>query len=245
MTRVIPGIHSVREVLRMRPDKISELWIREGTLHDDLNEFHEKARQAHLKVNRVSQKRLDQEVESHQGVIAFVSESPKWPSTSVLKNEKKSLIFALDCLEDPHNVGSLMRSGWGLGIHGVLLTKDRSAGISAAAHKVASGAFEHIPVLETPNLHAELKTLKEIGYWVYGMAADAIQFLAQTKWPSHVVLVVGAEATGLRKSTLSACDALVKIPQMPQSHSYNAAIAGAVGAYEVMRLAEFKSTQRS
>ena len=235
MKRIVPGIHSVREVFRVRPEKITEIWLREGQLHDDLQEFLEQSQKLHLKINRVPQKRLDQEVGTHQGVIAHVSENPIWPNAAHFKTKERSLIFALDCLEDPHNVGSLLRTGWGLGIHGVVMTKDRSAGMAPAAHKVASGAFEHIPVLETPNLHAELKTLKEIGYWVYGLDTHGAQTLVQTKWASHVVLVIGREDTGLRKSTVSACDALVKIPQASGSHSFNAAIAGALAAYEVTR----------
>jgi 23S rRNA (guanosine2251-2'-O)-methyltransferase len=235
MKRVVPGIHSVAEVFRIRPKAITELWLREGNLHDDLEAFNQEAQKRHIKVKRVGQHSLDREVATHQGVIAFVDGAPEWPTGPKLNGLEEGLILALDHIEDPHNVGSLMRSAWNLGVVGLILTKDRSAGLAPSAQKVASGAFEHVPITEVANLHAELKTLQDMGFWVYGLDESAQQTIQEVEFAAKSILVIGSEESGLRKPTLSACDAAVRIPQNPGSNSFNASVAGAIAGYEFLR----------
>ncbi|MDZ4677617.1 MAG: RNA methyltransferase [Oligoflexia bacterium] len=235
MKRIVPGIHSVTEVFRVRPKAITELWLREGDLRDDLNVFYLEAQKKHIKVKRVSQAGLDRQVATHQGVIAFVDGGPPWPTGRELNGFKEGLILALDHIEDPHNVGSIMRSAWNLGVLGVILTKDRSAGLAPSAQKVASGAFEHVPITEVANLHAELKALQDAGFWVYGLDESATQAIHEVEFAPKSILVIGSEEMGLRKPTLSACDATLAIPQSEGSNSFNAAVAGAIAGYEFLR----------
>jgi 23S rRNA (guanosine2251-2'-O)-methyltransferase len=235
MKRIVPGIHSSLEALKVRPKKITEIWLREGHLNEDLEKIHGESVRHHVKIKRVNQKTLDHQTYSHQGVIAFIDGGPEWPQPEKLRVAKEGLIFALDSLEDPQNVGSLVRSAWNLGVLGILNTKERSAGDSPAAEKVGSGGFEHIPILEVPNLAAELLTLKELGFWVYGLEAEGAQSLVTTKFAQKSIIVIGSEMAGLRKPVASACDVLISIPQKTSSESFNAAIAGAIAGYEFMR----------
>jgi 23S rRNA (guanosine2251-2'-O)-methyltransferase len=233
--RVVPGIHSVKETFKVRPKKMTELWLREGTLHDDLELFLQEAQRNRIKVKRVSQQTLDKQVGSHQGVIAFVEGAPDWPRTHDLKELDRGFFIALDSIEDPNNVGSIARSAWNLGCLGIVTSKDRSAGVTPGAEKVASGGFEHVPVLEEANLAAALISLKELGFWIYGLDGESPQSLTKTELARKSVLVIGSEESGLRKPVVGACDALISIPQQPGSESFNAAMACAIASYEFWR----------
>jgi 23S rRNA (guanosine2251-2'-O)-methyltransferase len=235
MKRIVPGIHSVEEALKVRPKKITELWLREGHLNEDLEKLQAEAHRHHVKIKKVNQKTLDHQVYSHQGVIAFIDGGPDWPHSTDLKETKTGLIFALDSLEDPQNVGSLVRSAWNLGVLGILNTKERSAGDSPAAEKVGSGGFEHVPILEVSNLAAELLSLKELGFWVYGLETEGGQSLCNTELSAKSIIVIGSEESGMRKPVAQACDALISIPQKAGSESFNAAVAGAITGFEFLR----------
>jgi 23S rRNA (guanosine2251-2'-O)-methyltransferase len=235
MKRIVPGIHSVKETLLVRPKRITELWLREGTLQGDLEAFFHEATKNRTKIKRVAQQTLDKQVGSHQGVIAFVEGGPEWPAPGTLKKLDQGFFIALDSIEDPNNVGSIARSAWNLGCLGILTSKDRSAGITPAAEKVASGGFEHVPVQEVSNLASELIGLKELGFWVYGLDGESDQSLVKTELSAKCVIVVGSEESGLRKPVAGACDALVSIPQSANSQSFNAAVAGAIVGYEFQR----------
>jgi 23S rRNA (guanosine2251-2'-O)-methyltransferase len=153
--------------------------------------------------------------------------------------------IALDSIEDPNNVGSIARSAWNLGCLGILTSKDRSAGVTPAAEKVASGGFEHVPVQEVSNLASELIGLKELGFWVYGLDGESSQTLVTTELSAKCVIVIGSEESGLRKPVSGACDALVSIPQASNSQSFNAAVAGAIVGYEFQRQRALTETSKN
>lgn len=234
MIRLVPGIHSVIEVLKVRPKSVRELWIREGDLHENLQKFLDEARTRHIPVKRASLRMLDREVQSHQGVIAFVESLPDWPSSKTLKNLTHSMIFVLDGFEDPHNVGSIMRSAWNLDATGVILPKDNSAGFAPASQKVACGAFEHLPVLEVANLSSELMSLKELGFWIYGLS-EAGDSVFKMELAPKAVFVIGSEESGLRKPVSGACDVLIGLPQASTASSFNASVTGAIVGFEFLR----------
>ena len=232
--RLVPGIHSVLEALKQRPKSIRQITLREGELKGELDSILDIARSKKIPVRRVSVSSLDKIHNPSQGVIAEVCELPEWPSDFFKKSEC-ALIFALDSLEDPHNLGSILRTGWILGAKGIVLPKDRAAGLTPAVEKIASGAVDHLPVLEVTNLVQSLKDLKEHGFWVYGLSEKAEKTLSEVEFANKTVLVVGSEASGLRAGVMDSCDELVKIPQATIEHSLNAAIAASIAGYEVMR----------
>jgi 23S rRNA (guanosine2251-2'-O)-methyltransferase len=235
MKRIVPGVHSVREALKVRPKRITELWLREGGLNGDLEIFHEVALKNRIPMKRVGQKTLDHQIQSHQGVIAFVEGGPEWPSPQHLRGLKEGFFFAVDSIEDPNNIGSLARSGWSLGCLGILSTKDRSAGVTPAAEKMACGGFEHVPFAEITNLASELSSLKDLGFWVYGLDGEGDESLTQVELAKKSVIVIGSEEGGLKKPVLQACDAVLSIPQVLGAESFNAAVAGAITGYEFRR----------
>jgi 23S rRNA (guanosine2251-2'-O)-methyltransferase len=231
--RIVPGINSVIEALNVRPQKITYMWMREGDLRGDLHAIYLECQKRGIKVKKSSPQGLDKIVQSHQGVIAEVMDRPEWPD---FRNQDAThIILAMDQIEDPHNVGSIIRSAWNMGVHGVIFTKERSAHLAPAAQKVACGGFEHVPYLEVSNLTAELKTMKELGFWVYGLSEKADKNITQMQFPKKVILVVGSESDGMRQSTLSGIDEAITIPQIDNSNSYNASVAAALAMYEVKR----------
>ncbi len=235
MKRVVPGIHSVKEVIKTRPEAITEIWLKEERLHEDLLEIEQFAIQRKIKIQKMGGKRLDQIVTSHQGVIAYVSDSPSWPDVKRFKESKKALILVCDSIEDPQNMGSLMRSAWNMGVMGVMINKDRSAGSSPSAQKVASGAFEHVPVLEVANLASEIASLKEHGFWVYGLDEKAEKPIYEVSLAAKTILVMGSEEKGMRKPVRDVCDDFIRIPSTPTSSSLNVSVAGGIAIYEAKR----------
>lgn len=235
MIRVVPGIHSVLEALKTRPESVKELIFRDGPLSAELKDIEKIAKDKKVKITTKSIKHLDQILVSHQGVIAHVTDAPSWPDQKRLSESKKALIVVCDSLEDPHNFGSLVRTAWNLGVTGIIFNKDRSAGFTPASQKVACGGFEHVPVLAVPNIAAEIKTLKEFGFWSYGMDEKGQQLLTDISFSPKVILILGSEETGLRKTTKDVCDEFVAIPSTDTSSSLNVATAGGIAMYEVRR----------
>src|ERR1039457_6193151 len=235
MRRVVPGIHSVVEVFNVRPKAVQELWLKEGGLNPDLEAIEAKAKAARVKIKRLHPQSMDRETHSHQGVIAFVEGEPQWPIIQELRSMTEGYFFALDCIEDPQNVGSLMRSAWNLGAAGIFSTKDHSAGLTPGSQKVASGAFEHVPFQDVTNLHSELNSFRELVFWIYGLSDEAEKSIFEVDFGPKAIFVVGSESSGLRKPVVAACDALVYIPQSKTGQSLNAAVAGAIFVYEFRR----------
>lgn len=242
--RVVPGIHSVLESFKMRPKGVKQLYIREGELKGDLEEIARFARQHNIPLKRVSLQSLDREHPASQGVIAHVVGRPEWDEES-LQHNQTALLYALDSLEDPHNLGSILRTSWTIGVDGIIIPKDRSVGLTPAVEKVASGAVDHVPVLEVTNLVQQLKDLKEQGFWIYGLSEKAQRPAHQMEFAPKSVLVVGSEATGLRTGVLDACDELVKIPQTHGAHNLNAGIAAALVGYEALRQRDFSKKPKN
>ncbi|MDP2798441.1 MAG: 23S rRNA (guanosine(2251)-2'-O)-methyltransferase RlmB, partial [Deltaproteobacteria bacterium] len=136
---------------------------------------------------------------------------------------------------DPQNLGSLIRSGHAAGIQGVVIPKDRSAQVTGTVEKVAAGALTYVPVAKVTNIVRALDTLKEAGYWVIGTDAGADKTIYETDFKTNVVLVVGGEAKGIRPLVRRHCDLMVSIPMLGKVSSLNAAVAGAVILFEIVR----------
>jgi len=237
-SRIVIGIHSAREALKVRPKKIRELWLQIGAdRHSELKEFIEVAKRANIKVRFQPDGQLDKIAANHQGVVLFVDESPEFDSSLIEsgRDREKIILVALDQVTDPHNIGAVLRTAWLFGSKGLLVPKNRSGGLTPAAIKVASGGAEHVPLVAVDNLAQELTSLKDKGFWIYGLDAAAASPLQKTRFHERVVLVIGAEDKGLRSTTRNVCDELVAIPQIEPGASLNASVATAVALYEVIR----------
>ena len=233
--RCVVGIHAVNELLRVRPRSIEQLWMRENlTEHPELSAMLEVAKRKNVRVLLQNPAQLDKVVSAHQGVLAFSNEEPE-PDWKKIETSERCILIALDEVEDPHNLGAILRTAWLFGALAVLTPEHRAAHLSPAVSKVAQGAAEHVPVLRETALPERLKRLKEKGFWILGLSHRATQSLYALEVPNKVVWVLGSEASGLRKSVEGACDDFISIPQASPEASYNVSVAAAIAVAETYR----------
>lgn len=183
----------------------------------------------------------------HQGVALRVEPFPYADLADVLSSWRASgengLLLVLDGIQDPHNLGALIRSAACAGAHGVIIPQDRAAGITATVEKSAAGATETIPVARVANIAQTLEELKRDGFWVYGAADNAAAPVYGQDFTGHVALVIGGEGEGIRPLVRKKCDLLVAIPIKGGVASLNASVAGGIMLFEVVR--QRSSTVRS
>jgi len=140
-----------------------------------------------------------------------------------------------DGIEDPHNLGAIIRSAEALGVQGLVIPQRRAVGVTSTVMKVAAGALENMAIARVVNLNQAIIKLKEAGFWIYGTTADTDQMLQETNFSGAVGLVVGSEDKGLSSLTEKNCDQLVRIPLVGKTPSLNASVATAIALYEVFR----------
>lgn len=144
-------------------------------------------------------------------------------------------LLVLDGIQDPHNLGALIRSAACAGVNGVIIPKDRACGVTAGAEKASAGAIETIPVAMVTNVAQTLETMKKSGYWVYGLEGESSTSLYDIKFSGNTVLVVGGEGEGIRPLVRKQCDVLMSIPQYGGVNSLNASVAGGIAMFEAAR----------
>ena len=175
----------------------------------------------------------------HQGVAARVGNYPFVDIGAILKKAETDgefpMILALDGIVDPQNLGSLIRTSLAMGIHGIILAKDRSAPLSPSVSKTSAGAVEHMLITRVTNLVSALIRLKKAGLWVVGAHAGSEQRVDEADFNVGLVLVIGGESKGIRPLVRKTCDYLVSVPQKKLLDSLNAAVAGAIVMYEIVR----------
>jgi 23S rRNA (guanosine2251-2'-O)-methyltransferase len=155
--------------------------------------------------------------------------------TSISQSGKAGFILVLDAIQDPHNLGALIRSAACAGVDCVVIPKDRACGITAAAERTSAGAVETVPVTMVTNIANTLEKFKKLGYWVYGLDSAARQSLYSTDFSGNVVLVVGCEGEGIRPLVRKQCDVVMSIPQYGGVSSLNASVAGGIALFEIAR----------
>ncbi|MDD2540734.1 MAG: 23S rRNA (guanosine(2251)-2'-O)-methyltransferase RlmB [Desulfuromonadaceae bacterium] len=155
--------------------------------------------------------------------------------TTINQSGSTGFILVLDALQDPHNLGALIRSAACAGVNGVIIPKDRACGVTAAAEKTSAGAVETVPVAMVTNIAQTLETLKKLGYWVYGLDGSAKQSLYDTDFSGNIALVVGGEGEGIRPLVRKQCDIVMSIPQYGGVSSLNASVAGGIALFEIAR----------
>lgn len=234
----IYGRNSVTEVLQSTR-KVYTLYINETMKIQDSSEFSDLARKAHVSVRTVKKTELDRLADDthHQGVVAEV-EAYKYAKLEDLfalaqaKNEQPFFIL-LDGLEDSRNLGAIMRSVDAIGAHGIIIPKHRSVHVNTAAIKTATGAAEHVKVVEVTNLVKTMKQLKKDGLWFVATDASARSDYREERYDMPTCLVIGSEGSGISRLVLEESDLLVKMPMVGHVNSLNASVAAAVLMYEV------------
>lgn len=233
--RWVVGIHSCEEALKVRPRAVRELWLRSDWVKSQqLRALQEMAKAQRIQILERSEGQLDKIGSGHQGVALACTESPEldWGE---LEKAESALVLILDHIEDPHNLGSILRTAWLAGVKAIFIPADRAVGLTPAVCKVASGGAEHVPVVVETNLPALMERLKEIDFWIYGLSEAGKRVPWEFQLSKKTAWVIGSEGQGLKKTTERACDELVRIPQVPSGSSYNAAIACAMALTETIR----------
>lgn len=241
---VLYGLHPVEEALRARPDAIDHVTVareRESRRDPKLDRILELARAARVRVSTEPREQLARQTrtEMHQGVAAFLRERKLLTLEDLLAappdSSGRRFFLALDGVEDPHNLGALLRSADGAGITGVLLPERRSAPLSAVAAKSSAGASEHVRIARVTNLTRALEQMKKENIWIVGLDERGTPDYTDFDLRQDCCLVLGREGAGLHDLVKRTCDFLLRIPMAGSVSSLNVSVAGAVVMYEAMR----------
>lgn len=237
---IICGVNPVKEALR-GTRKVFELFIAEGATDQRVGKISEMATEKGVAVRRRSRVDLTRlsGTDHHQGVAIRI-ESFKYADiddtlAAVRDTSGDVMILVLDGIQDPHNLGALIRSASCADAVAVIIPKDRATGVTAAAEKVAAGAVETLPVVQVTNIATTLERLKEDGFWIYGADAESRHSLYQQKLRGKIALVIGSEGEGIRPLVRKKCDVIFSIPLAGCVGSLNASVAGGVAMFEVVR----------
>ncbi|HEY3316972.1 MAG TPA: 23S rRNA (guanosine(2251)-2'-O)-methyltransferase RlmB [Coriobacteriia bacterium] len=237
---VIEGRNAVLEALRAGR-RITRLLMAEGVKPNPaLDEIRRLAGTAGVRVEQVQRRALDSLSArgAHQGVAAYAEPFAFTALGRVAaehREDRRSLIVALDHVTDPGNLGAVARSCEAVGAHAVIVPKDRSAPVTAVTEKAAAGALSYLPLVQVTNLAQSLRTLKDAGYWVAGADEDAETDVWDADLDARLVVVAGAEGSGLSRLTRESCDFLVRLPVVGRVGSLNVAQAVSVLVYEWLR----------
>jgi 23S rRNA (guanosine2251-2'-O)-methyltransferase len=208
--------------------------------HPALDEIRRRAGEAGVRVEEVPRRDLDAMSArgAHQGVVAFAEPFAYAPLADVIAAgtaAPRSLVVVLDHVTDPGNLGAVARTCEAVGAHALVVPKERSAPVTAVAEKAAAGALSYLPLVQVPNVVRALKELKEAGYWVAGADEKASEDVWDAALDHHLVLVAGAEGTGMARLTRETCDFLVRLPVLGHVGSLNVAQAVTALSYEWLR----------
>ena len=239
-TETIYGMHAVRVMLERHPERVHSVRIAERREDPRVRAIDELARRHHRPVQRVEVHALKQLLGdvAHQGVAADITPLPPWTEDELLaalQSASAPLLLALDGVQDPHNLGACLRSADACGALAVIVPRDRAAQVTPTVRKVAVGAAETTPVVAVTNLVRTLRLLKHAGLWVVGADAAGDKSAHQADLKGPVVLVLGAEGSGLRHLTRQNCDFLVRLPQLGAVESLNVSVAAGMLLYEAVR----------
>lgn len=237
--RVVVGVHPVRELLRAGR-AMHEVLVADRSGSEAIDEIRTLAAAAHVPVGTLDDATADDLAggQVHQGVVARAPAFPFQSLGEVLgrRGQDPKLLVAIDQVTDPHNVGSIARTAEALGAHGLILPERRTASITPTVEKAAAGALAHLPVVSPTNLVKSLEACRDAGLWLVGLEAATGQQVADCGLLTEpMVLVVGAEGSGLRHLTRTRCDVLVELPVRGHVDSYNASVAAAMALYAIDR----------
>ncbi len=236
----IAGKNSVLEALQARRP-LSKIMFAEGLKRNTVKQIMDLARERQIPFQFVAKEKLNSLVEGHihQGVVAQtgVKEYVDWEDIveGAIKKGEDPFIVLLDGLEDPRNLGAILRTADAVGVHGVIIPKHRSVSLTTTVARSSAGAVEYVPVARVPNLPQVMERLKEKGCWIVGTDVQAEQKYFEADLRGPLAVVLGSEGRGMGKLVREKCDFLVNIPMLGHVNSLNVSVAGALLFYEVVR----------
>ena len=235
---MIAGKNPVLEALRSGRE-INKLFIAEGVKKTGVQELMDLAKERGVLVQFVPKQKIDKLAENHQGIVAAVAaydyaEIDDLFEAAKAKNEDPFFLI-LDELEDPHNLGSIMRTADAIGVHGIIIPKRRAVGLTAVVAKASTGAIEHVPVVRVTNLAQTVDELKERGVWIAGTDAKGSVDYRKMDATLPLAVIIGSEGKGMARLLRDKCDFLYHLPMIGHVTSLNASVAAALLMYEVYR----------
>jgi 23S rRNA (guanosine2251-2'-O)-methyltransferase len=235
---VLHGIHAAIEALKADPGKIERICVERGNRNPRLREVIDLARAGHVRISFEDRAWLERKAEGarHQGVLCYAAELATYDSEDILNNAKSpGLLVVLDGIEDPHNLGAILRSAEAAAVDGVFIPRHHSSSLSPAVVKASAGAAAHVKLARIPNIANLIARLKKDNYWIAGLDASADRFLWEADLTVPLALVMGSEGYGLHRLVKEKCDFLLSLPIRGNVGSYNVSVAAGVALYEVLR----------
>ena len=236
---VIVGRHAVKEAI-VSGHTINKVLIQDTVKKGQINDILKKANSNKIIVQAVPKSKLDGLSDApHQGVAAYIAPYEYADFDAFLAqqkdNEKLSTVLILDGLEDPHNLGSILRTADASGVDGIIIPKRRSVALTQTVAKASTGAIEHVPVMRVTNLANTIEALKDHGYWVVGTEAENSTDYREMDAGMPLAIVIGSEGQGMSRLTKDKCDFYINIPMVGHVNSLNASVAASLMMYEVYR----------
>lgn len=241
---MIVGRNSVMEAIKS--GRVNKILLAKGDRQGSIREVIGAAKEKGILIQDVDIKKINDLAKGvrHQGVLAYVAPVEYVELEDILAKAEAAgqppFIVLLDELEDPHNLGAILRTADAAGVHGVLIPKRRSCPLSATVAKTSAGAVEYVPVAKIGNVAQTIKELQKLGMWVVGADMDGDKDYYEADLTGPLVLVVGSEGKGIGRLTKEVCDFLVKIPMQGKINSLNASVAGSILMYESMKQRQLK-----
>lgn len=241
----VEGRNAVIELLESGRD-INKIFVANGEKNGSINKILAMAKEKRVIVTEVNRRKLDEMASSdnHQGVIAIVPPYEYCDIDDILecaKNKNEDpFILILDGIEDPHNLGAIIRTAETAGVHGIIIPKRRACGLNSTVTKVAAGAVEHMNIARVNNINEAIRYLKENDVWVCGTDMDTNKYYYNQDLTGSLAIVIGSEGYGMSKLVKENCDFLVKIPMKGKITSLNASVSAGIVMYESVRQRNLK-----
>jgi len=236
----VEGRNAVIELLESGKD-INKIFISNGEKHGSINKIIAMAKEKKVIINEVDKNKIRQmsQTDKNQGVIAIVPPFDYCEIDDIIeyaktKNEKPFVVI-LDGIEDPHNLGSIIRTAETAGVHGVIIPKRRAAGVNSTVTKVSAGATQYMKIARVNNINEAIKELKENDVWICGTDMDTKKYHYEQDLTGGIGIVIGSEGYGMSRLVKENCDFLVKIPMNGKITSLNASVSAGIVIYEVVK----------
>ncbi len=241
----VEGRNSVLELLEADKD-INKIFVSRGEKQGSINKIIGRAKGKGIVLVEVDKSKLDEmsQTGNHQGVIAIVPPFEYCEVEDILEEAKtkneQPFILILDGIEDPHNLGAIIRTAETAGVHGVIIPKRRAASVNSTVNKVSAGAVEHMKVARVNNINDTMQFLKDSGLWIIGTDGSANNYYYEQDLTGPIALVIGSEGNGMNRLVSENCDILVKIPMHGKITSLNASVSAGIVTYEIVKQRKLK-----
>ena len=239
----IEGRNAVLEYLESGKDT-NKILITKGEKHGSINKIIAIAKERKIIISELERSKLNQiaQTENNQGVIAIVPPYDYCEVEDILevakKRQEEAFILILDGIEDPHNLGSIIRTAETAGVHGIIIPKRRACGVNSTVSKVSAGAVQHMKIARVNNINETIKFLKQNDIWICGTDGQAKTYYFQQDFKMPIAIVIGSEGYGMSRLVKENCDFLVKIPMKGKITSLNASVSAGIVMYEATRQRE-------